>query len=109
MFEMSQGGHIVRNCLANMKSLKCHKAHHVSICDSGVTPKVDFVNLQPLTTVSQPPETVSPTVVEENSAHAICVDVQTSVLLQTARAVVSRPNDLSHLVNVRLISDRGSQ
>ena len=35
--------------------------------------------------------------------------MKTSVLLQTARAVVSRPNDPSHSVNVRLILDGGSQ
>ena len=74
-----------------------------------MTPKVDFVNPQPLTTVNQPPETVSQTVVEENSAHIIFVDVKTSVLLQTARTVVSRPNDLSHSFNVGLILDGGSQ
>ena len=81
-------GHITRNCLSNMKCLKCHKAHHISICDIGVTPKVDFVNPQPLVTVNQPSEIVAPTVVEENSAHTIFVNVNTSVLLQTARAVV---------------------
>ena len=108
-FVCLRSGHIARNCLSNMKRLKCHKAHHISICDTGVTPKVDFVNPQPLTTVNQPPETVPPTFVEENSAHTIFVDVKTSVLLQTARAVVSRPNDLSHSVNVRLILDGGSQ
>ena len=101
--------HITRNCLSNMKCLKCHKAHHISICDTGVTPKVGFVNPQPLVTVNQPPEIVAPTVVEENSAHTIFVNVNTSVLLQTARAVVSRPNDPLHSVNVRLILDGGSQ
>ena len=55
--------------------------------DTGVILKVDFMNRQPLTTVNQPPETVPPTVVEENSAHTIFVDVKTSVLLETARAV----------------------
>ena len=89
-----------------MKCLKCHKAHHIStICDTGVTLEVDFVNPHPLTTVNQPPETVSPTVNEENSIHTIFVDVRTSVPLQTARAVVSRPNNPLHSVNVRLILD----
>ena len=48
--------------------------------------------------------------VAENAIHAIFADVKTSVLLQTARAVVSRPNDpSSHSVNVMLILDKGSQ
>ena len=51
-FVCLRSGHNARNYLSNMKRLKCHKAHHISICDTGVTPKVDFVNLQPLTTVS---------------------------------------------------------
>ena len=45
----------------------------------------------------------------ENAIHAIFADVKTSVLLQTDRAVVSRPNDPSHSVNVMLILDKGSQ
>ena len=102
-FVFLHSGHIAKNCLANMKCLKRHKAYHFSICDTGVTPKVDFVNPKPLTTVNHPPETVPPTFVEENATHIIFVDVQTSVLLQTARAVVSRLNNLSHSVNVRLI------
>ena len=48
-FVFLRSGHIVRNCLSNMKCLKCYKAHHVSICGTGVTPKVDFVNSQTLT------------------------------------------------------------
>ena len=80
-----------------MKCLKCHKAHHISIsCDTGVTPKVDFVNPQPLTTVNHQPETVPATFVEESAAHTIFINVKTSVLLQTARAVVSRPNEMIH-------------
>ena len=82
-----RSGHIARNCLSNMTCLKCHKAHHNIICDTSVTLKVDFVNSQPLTTVNHPPETVLPTVVDENSAHTIFADVQTSVSLQTTRAV----------------------
>ena len=38
-FVCLRSGHIARNCLSNMKCLKCRKAHNISICDIGVTRK----------------------------------------------------------------------
>lgn len=91
-----RSGHLSRDCQSPVKCFRCHKAHHVSICNNS----------------EQPRDTQEPG--EEQSAQtttsAYCgEELRGSVLLQTATADVIRPDDESYSRSVRLVFDSCSQ
>lgn len=94
-FVCLKSGHIMRDCPSRLRCFKCGGFHHTALC--GNVPKRER---KP--TPEQPKQEVV-------AASTVCVDHQTSVLLQTAQSLVGPPNDPRNKVNARVIFDSCSQ
>ena len=81
--------HISKDCTSKMKCFKCGQRHHVSICASdigdGIRP------LHGIPTVNGSPSPQGPPR-ESNGSTALYVNTSTPILLQTAKAVIYRPD-----------------
>ena len=99
--------HISKDCTSRMKCLKCGLRHHVSICTSstgdGVKPLQHAPIVNGSTSSSQGP------LRESSGSTALYVNASTPILLQTAKAVIYRPDQPTNKFLARLILDTGSQ
>ena len=89
--------HLVRNCSLNKVCRTCSEKHHMSICENDNHGSV---------VASDRGECRSN---ENKSSTTVCVDSNTSILLQTAIAPVSMGHQLHPVVNMRILFDSGSQ
>ena len=122
--------HLSRDCTSSIKCAKCSRRHHLSICDSdlsnitaGNSPREEVLN-----TASSDQQEIS--VIIANSAETtiisdvinaevtsqpggsvtnLYVNSKTQILLQTARARVSRADNQNYEINARVLFDSGSQ
>ena len=85
-FACLKSGHIVRHCPSKFRCPKCGNNHHVSLCE-GVKPKENPINPNQ----DQHPSPQDNQTPPSANVH-VCVNSNTSVLLQTASAMVGNPN-----------------
>ena len=100
-FNCLRRGHIGRDCRSSTKCNTCSGRHHISICVRSTCKTIT----PPTTT--QTTSTPTPNASSTTIAYT-CVDTQTPVLLQTARATIGNPST-DQSSEVRLILDCGSQ
>ena len=95
--------HISRNCLSPTNCTNCHGQHHTSICMSFAT-RTEGGSCDDLPSPTEQTTQATPT-------SLMCVNSQTPILLQPAKAVLSNPSQLPPLptLEVRAILDSGSQ
>ena len=85
-FACLKSGHIVRHCPSKFRCPKCGNNHHVFLCE-GVKPKENPINPNQ----DQHPSPQDNQTPPSANVH-VCVNSNTSVLLQTASAMVGNPN-----------------
>ena len=100
-FNCLRRGHIGRDCRSSTKCNTCSGRHH-SICTRSTRKTITPPTTTQTTSTPTPPTAPSTTI-----AYT-CVDTQTPVLLQTARARIGNPST-DQSSEVRLILDCGSQ
>ena len=105
-FRCLRNGH-----LSNQFSKECHicgLGHHASICENSGKEKRSTP--QGRIAVTNEGVALNPTVASfQASSTNIFVSSKSSVLLQTARANISKPGSGEHSVNARMVFDSGSQ
>ena len=101
-FGCLKSGHIASNCPTKSKCPKCGYRHHVALCE-GVKKKEDQ---KP---VGQGDEKKTSESSRNGASATLCINSSTSVLLQTARAIVGKPGDPRKKVQARIVFDSCSQ
>ena len=112
--------HMSRECRSNMRCSHCEGRHHISICsgssasDTRTPVTGDNQQERPLGqrqgTATNLAETTTPTTEATPTTSALhCVTTRVPVLLQTARAMVFKINDVRMRTEVRIMFDNGSQ
>ena len=120
--------HLSRDCISNIKCLKCSRQHYLAICDSDLSnlstdnsPKDEDVNNtsdQQETSVIIANSSETGIVLEVDteitaqsggSVTNLHVNSKTQVLLQTAQVRVSRADNQNYEINTRILFDSGSQ
>ena len=99
--------HISKDCNSRMKCLKCGQRHHVSICAGDTIDRIKPLHNTPTVEGSNSPPQSPPR--ESNGGSALYVNSSTPILLQTAKAVIYRPDQPTEKFLARLILDSGSQ
>ena len=105
--------HLSHDCRSGSKCSHCSGWHHTSICKdshvkrssgNGNQPSSRTATAQSLTVSTQPPSS-------SQSAHTSTATgpPNSTVLLQTTQAYIHNPDNPSHKITVRLMSDGGSQ
>ena len=106
-FKCLRTGHLTNRCENGKARHICGLRHHTSICESlgkesqsthlgkGAVKEGDALN--PSAASFQAPTT------------SMYISSKSSVLLQTARANISKPGNDEHFVNARMVFDSGSQ
>ena len=94
-------GHLARNCSSHLKCFKCGNHHHTALCEKD-SHRFESGAQQSQRVSQFPPRSGGGT-------STMCVNSNTSVLLETARAAVGSPNDPPRKVNARIIFDSCSQ
>ena len=112
-------GHLNRDCRSRMRCPTCKGRHHLSICErkpealppSKPTPSINMTSGPPLNPEAQlfTGVTLSGTSAVPSDASTLYADSGRMVLLQTAIAEVSDPQDSSHTQKVGIVLDGGSQ
>ena len=117
--------HLARDCTSSIRCLKCAKRHHVAICDTmahteqHTNSETEVVTHQKIciTSSNETERNVEPGSTTEvkpepgdasDAATSLYVNSTTRILLQTARALVSRV-DGNYEINARILFDSGSQ
>ena len=100
-FQCLKGGHVARNCKGNSKCLKCHGLHHTSICDKDSRQVNKEGTQSSMNSSSHNNNQVSTSMYVDESRR--------SILLQTAKANIVRPEDGRNSVTIRLVFDSCSQ
>ena len=121
--------HLSRDCTSSIKCAKCSRQNHLSICDSdfsnitdGNSPREETLNTassdqqETSLIIANSAETgIIPDVNTEvtsqprGSVTNLYVNSETQILLQTARALVSRADNQNYEINARVLFDSGSQ
>ena len=117
-----KGGHLARNCKGITKCFKCHHGlHHTSICDKFTSPTnsrddaqsspKDDAQSKPKDVVQSSRGETSHVSANENQPQFSLYTAESrgSVLLQTAKAEVMRPEDGQNAMTVRVVFDSCSQ
>eukprot|EP00795_Rhopilema_esculentum_P011404 gene11404-21602_t len=102
-------GHIAVNCLSNIKCYTCGGKHHVTICSAEKSPtKGGPVAVEKRREI--PPPVVGD-MQYQPSEHSVHLEqgMSQNILLQTARAKVSSPQNENTTANVRILLDSGAQ
>lgn len=89
-----RGGHLARNCKGESRCVKCHGLHHTLICDKDVQINKNGDQVKPSVTSRKGGET---------STNLCMNDSKRSVLLQTVKAVIVRPEDGAKPATVRMV------
>ena len=110
-------GHIGRECRSHTRCSKCNGKHNVSICErdpkeptrppTGSTPQQGSVATSQSTPSSLNP--AAPPYTSTSTTSCVCADPRKAVLLQTARAHLSNPQNPHHSIEARILMDSGSQ
>ena len=100
--------HLAKNCSPNKVCRICSGKHHMSICENAnCSSGTSEIQSRGSSVVeSDGGERISN---ENKSSTTVYVDSNTSILLQTAIAQVSRVHQLHPVVNMRILFDSGSQ
>ena len=87
--------HTCRECRSSMRCSNCRGKHHPSICHKSSDHSTTQKEI--------------PSMTSSYTSTSMYTDVNTPVLLQTARAVVLNPDDTNQCMTVRILFDGGSQ
>ena len=98
--------HIARDCSPNKTCRICSGRHHMSICERASCDRVTSENTSQRNNVVWANEADRR---ESKSSTTVYVDSNTSILLQTAIASVSRIHQQHPVVKMRILFDSGSQ
>lgn len=103
--------HISKNCRSKTSCRNCQGRHHTSICSNGGgNSRAGETNVNKLLNVETTESKKTTLGGGETSAAVVTfVGARSTVLLQTAKAVVYRPDQPHRKMTVRLILDGGSQ
>ena len=92
--------HLSRDCRSESKCQTCSGRHHTSICyKEGNSTSISRSTASDCTPQPKP----------DSTSTSVYTNVQAPVLLQTARAIVTNPDQLDRRKEVRFIFDGGSQ
>ena len=102
--------HMSRDCWSGNRCPHCQGRHHVSICSRGMLKKTmsKLDTTHTSMTMTTCPDTRTPPS-NRDPTHSMYTNANTSILLQTAWAIVYNPNQPHLTTEVRLILDSGSQ
>ena len=116
-------GHRSRDCRSNSRCRTCRGCHHTSICGASQQseerpPSDTSVDTPAPSTASGPATSTTthsalnpsaPAYVPASNSTSMCASSNDIILLQTALANVSNPEDPSQVQKVRIVMDCGSQ
>ena len=89
-------GHIAEKCESKYRCNVCHRSHHISLCERNNRTSKDAQQTQEKSSETK----------EVSNLH---VNLTTSILLQTAQAIIYNPVNPLRRIVARIIFDSGSQ
>ena len=108
-------GHISRECSSTGRCSRCGGHHHISICSKGSSSRQSTTGRTPATDDSSRKTPTSQSGLNTNASEfastttALYVDVNKTIFLQTAQALVYNPCFPQSSLKVRIVLDSGSQ
>ena len=87
--------HTCRECRSSMRCSNCRGKHHPGICHKSSDHSTTQEEI--------------PSMTSSSTSKSMYTDVNTPILLQTARAVVLNPDNTNQCMTVRILFDGGSQ